>query len=84
MSDAIESHLIEKFEIVERLGKGAYGIVWKAVKRADDKVVALKKVFDAFHNKTDAQRYTNFIFSYWRLPKPDMAINFPIERSVRS
>ena len=57
MSDAIEAHLIEKFEIVRRLGKGAYGIVWQAIKRSDEKVVALKKVFDAFHNKTDAQRY---------------------------
>ena len=57
MSDEIESHLIEKYEIVQRLGKGAYGIVWKAIKRIDKRVIALKKVFDAFHNKTDAQRY---------------------------
>jgi mitogen-activated protein kinase 15 len=38
------------------LGKGAYGIVWKAVYRATKEVVALKKCFDAFQNSTDAQR----------------------------
>ena len=52
-----------------RLGKGAYGIVWKALdKRKDkasssEKVVALKKIFDAFQNSTDAQRtYREIVF----------------------
>ena len=52
-----------------RLGKGAYGIVWKAVdKRKDkaavaEKVVAVKKIFDAFQNSTDAQRtYREIVF----------------------
>ncbi|XP_054620403.1 mitogen-activated protein kinase 15 isoform X2 [Dunckerocampus dactyliophorus] len=34
----------------------AYGIVWKAVDRETGEVVAVKKIFDAFRNKTDAQR----------------------------
>jgi mitogen-activated protein kinase 15 len=54
MSDDIETHVHEKYQIVEKLGMGAYGIVWKAIRRKTNKVVALKKVFDAFHNKTDA------------------------------
>ncbi len=33
----------------------AYGIVWKAVDRKSNEVVALKKIFDAFRNETDAQ-----------------------------
>jgi mitogen-activated protein kinase 15 len=33
----------------------AYGIVWKAVERRTNEVVALKKIFDAFQNSTDAQ-----------------------------
>lgn len=35
---------------------GAYGIVWKAVDRRTGETVALKKIFDAFRNQTDAQR----------------------------
>ena len=33
----------------------AYGIVWKAIDRRTGEVVALKKIFDAFRNQTDAQ-----------------------------
>ena len=40
----------------QRLGKGAYGIVWRALDNRTKKVVALKKIFDAFQNATDAQR----------------------------
>jgi mitogen-activated protein kinase 15 len=36
------------------LGKGAYGIVWKAIERSTKEVVAIKKVFDAFANPVDA------------------------------
>ena len=55
-SDKIESHIIDKYEIIQKLGMGAYGVVWKAQRKKDDRLVAVKKVFDAFHNKTDSQR----------------------------
>lgn len=56
MSEEIERHVVRKFEICQRLGKGAYGIVWKAVEKRSRAVVALKKCFDAFRNATDSQR----------------------------
>ena len=34
----------------------AYGIVWKAIDKQSKRTVALKKIFDAFQNSTDAQR----------------------------
>lgn len=45
-----------RFDVKKRLGKGAYGIVWKAVDKKTKDVVAIKKIFDAFRNQTDAQR----------------------------
>lgn len=56
MSSEVEAHIIRKYEIQTQLGKGAYGIVWRAVDRRTKQVVAVKKIFDAFQNSTDAQR----------------------------
>lgn len=56
MTEEIESGIHEKFEILQIIGKGAYGIVWKAIDRKTSGFVALKKVFEAFQNETDAQR----------------------------
>ncbi|CDQ82155.1 unnamed protein product [Oncorhynchus mykiss] len=73
----VEDHISMKYEIKKRLGKGAYGIVWKAVDRQTGEVVAVKKIFDAFRNRTDAQRTfreimflqvrMNIYFSYQQL-----------------
>eukprot|EP00735_Rhodelphis_limneticus_P014482 TRINITY_DN8513_c0_g1::TRINITY_DN8513_c0_g1_i1::g.3376::m.3376 TRINITY_DN8513_c0_g1::TRINITY_DN8513_c0_g1_i1::g.3376 ORF type:complete len:373 (-),score=46.77,sp/Q54QB1/ERK2_DICDI/62.05/3e-152,Pkinase/PF00069.20/1.5e-73,Pkinase_Tyr/PF07714.12/2.5e-32,Kinase-like/PF14531.1/8e+02,Kinase-like/PF14531.1/0.0021,APH/PF01636.18/28,APH/PF01636.18/0.41 TRINITY_DN8513_c0_g1_i1:142-1260(-) len=54
--DYIEPHILRRYEIQQKLGKGAYGIVWKAIDKKTKEVVALKKIFDAFQNDTDAQR----------------------------
>lgn len=56
MTEEIERHVVRKFEICQRLGKGAYGIVWKGIEKRSRQVVALKKCFDAFRNATDSQR----------------------------
>ncbi|NWW17635.1 MK15 kinase, partial [Falcunculus frontatus] len=39
-----------------RVSPQAYGIVWKAIDRKTGETVAVKKIFDAFRNRTDAQR----------------------------
>jgi len=56
MTEEIEAHILKKYEIQQKLGKGAYGIVWKAIDKRTKHPVALKKNFDAFQNATDAQR----------------------------
>ena len=56
MSDEIDKPVLRRYEVAQKLGKGAYGIVWKAVDKKTKDVVALKKIFDAFQNATDAQR----------------------------
>ena len=63
MSDEVDRHVMRKYDIVQKLGKGAYGIVWRALDKKQKEVVALKKIFDAFQNSTDAQRtYREVIF----------------------
>ncbi|NXN79623.1 MK15 kinase, partial [Bombycilla garrulus] len=52
----VEPLVCRKYEIKRRLGKGAYGIVWRATDRKTGQTVAVKKIFDAFRNRTDAQR----------------------------
>uniref|UniRef100_A0A7S0S0X2 Mitogen-activated protein kinase n=1 Tax=Chlamydomonas leiostraca TaxID=1034604 RepID=A0A7S0S0X2_9CHLO len=54
--EEIDKHILKKYEIQAKLGKGAYGVVWKAIDRKTRETVALKKIFDAFQNATDAQR----------------------------
>ncbi|XP_054446671.1 mitogen-activated protein kinase 15 [Pteronotus mesoamericanus] len=52
----VDPHVAQRYLLKRRLGKGAYGIVWKAVDRRTGEVVAIKKIFEAFRNKTDAER----------------------------
>jgi len=52
----LDDHILQKFDIKKRIGKGAYGIVWRVAYKQTGKVYALKKIFDAFSNATDAQR----------------------------
>eukprot|EP01121_Diplochlamys_sp_Union-15-3_P015179 TRINITY_DN495_c0_g2_i1.p1 TRINITY_DN495_c0_g2~~TRINITY_DN495_c0_g2_i1.p1 ORF type:complete len:278 (-),score=22.71 TRINITY_DN495_c0_g2_i1:3-836(-) len=55
-NDEIDRNILRRYEIVQRIGKGAYGIVWKCLNKKTQDIVALKKIFDAFQNATDAQR----------------------------
>lgn len=56
MSETIDQHVHEQYDITQKVGQGAYGIVWKAIHRKSGNTVALKKCFDAFRNNTDSMR----------------------------
>eukprot|EP01026_Neomeris_dumetosa_P049744 TRINITY_DN4354_c0_g1_i1.p2 TRINITY_DN4354_c0_g1~~TRINITY_DN4354_c0_g1_i1.p2 ORF type:complete len:244 (+),score=27.02 TRINITY_DN4354_c0_g1_i1:277-1008(+) len=56
MSEDIDKRVLRKYEIQQKLGKGAYGVVWKALNKKTKEVVAVKKIYDAFLNQVDAQR----------------------------
>lgn len=64
MAEELEPHILRKFDVLQKLGKGAYGVVWKAIDKQNKQTVALKKVFDAFQNATDAQRTFREVNSY--------------------
>ncbi|KAL3319047.1 hypothetical protein Ciccas_002297 [Cichlidogyrus casuarinus] len=55
-TNQVDAQVLNRFELKKRLGKGSYGVVWKAFDRKKNETVALKKIFDAFRNQTDAQR----------------------------
>jgi mitogen-activated protein kinase 15 len=44
------------------VGKGAYGVVWKAIDKKNRDVVAIKKIFDAYANPIDTKRTFREIF----------------------
>ena len=52
----LDQQILRRYEIISKLGKGAYGIVFRARDKQTGQVVALKKVFGAFQNAIDAQR----------------------------
>jgi mitogen-activated protein kinase 15 len=58
----IEAHIFTRYDIIEKLGKGAYGVVWKATDKSTNEEVALKKIFNAFQNATDSQRTYREVF----------------------
>lgn len=41
-NEEVEKHITRKFEICNRLGKGAYGVVFKATEKRSRAVIALK------------------------------------------
>ena len=42
MSEEIDKHVMRKYEVAQKLGKGAYGIVWKATDKKSKETVALE------------------------------------------
>lgn len=67
----VDGNILAEYTIHKRIGKGAYGIVYKASEKKSRQQVAIKKIFDAFRNKTDAQRtYREILFlkSFQRHP----------------
>ena len=54
--EAVDEQVLLKFELIQKMGRGNYGTVWKAIDKRDRSRVAIKKINSAFHNMIDAQR----------------------------
>lgn len=57
-ADFIDAPVAKKYEMLMRIGRGLYGVVWKANAQEEtaQKQVAIKRMFNAFSNKIDAKR----------------------------
>ena len=53
--ESVEKHVLSRYELCQRLGKGAFGIVWKVIEKKTRRVMALKKCYDAFRSAEDGQ-----------------------------
>lgn len=56
MNDNIDIKIIKNYDMLKKVGKGAYGQVWKCINKKTKSTCALKRIFDAFRNSTDCQR----------------------------
>lgn len=45
---------MQEYQLIERIGKGSFGKVWKAMRKHDGKIVALKKI--DYHNISRSQK----------------------------
>lgn len=60
----MEPHILSRYNLLKKIGSGAYGHVWKVIERRASQThqslppqpLALKKIFDAFQHSVDAQR----------------------------
>ena len=55
--EKLDEQISKRYEVINVIGKGAYGIVWKAFDKhsGSKQLIALKKVFNAFKSSMDAQ-----------------------------
>ena len=55
-NEEIDNDVLRQYEFNQLVGRGTYGVVWKARSKASRKHVAFKKLFHCWRNQTDAQR----------------------------
>jgi hypothetical protein len=48
--EVIDKLIVRKFDLVKQVGKGAYGVVWRAIDKSTHQTVAVKKCFEAFRS----------------------------------
>ena len=64
--------MLKKYNLVKKVGSGAYGHVWKVTDKKSGDTLALKKIFDAFQHSTDAQRTFREIILLQELDHPNI------------
>ena len=57
-ADFYDDDVLKNYELKRRIGRGLYGLVWKAKIKSypSSKPVAIKRMFNAFTNRVDAKR----------------------------
>ncbi|KAH0789838.1 CMGC/MAPK/ERK7 protein kinase [Histomonas meleagridis] len=83
--ERIDKHVLQRYEVLHKIGKGAYGVVWKVMDKVTHNIVALKKIFGAFRNATDAQRtYREITFLRQVTPHPNIVNILNVYKAVNN
>lgn len=64
--------MLKRYNLLKKVGSGAYGHVWKVTDKKTGDTLALKKIFDAFQHSTDAQRTFREITLLQELDHPNI------------
>jgi mitogen-activated protein kinase 15 len=56
MELSLDYRIYKSYRVENKIGKGVYGEVYKVIEKSTEKAFAIKKIFDAFQNLTDAKR----------------------------
>jgi mitogen-activated protein kinase 15 len=52
----LDYHIYKSYRVEGKIGEGVYGEVFRGLEKSSGRVVAIKKIVDAFQNLTDAKR----------------------------
>ena len=52
----MDERILGKYDLIMKMGRGNYGMVWKAIDKRNRGKVAIKKINNAFASVIDAQR----------------------------
>ena len=50
----MDENILAKYDLIMKMGRGNYGMVWKAIDRRNRGKVAIKKINNAFNTLVDA------------------------------
>ena len=52
--EAVDERILGKYDLIMKMGRGNYGMVWKAIDKRNRGKVAIKKINNAFASVIDA------------------------------
>jgi mitogen-activated protein kinase 15 len=84
MFDTLDGKVLRSFEVMKKVGQGAYGQVWKARNKRTGTVCALKKIYEAFRNASDAQKAYREIRYLQKLDHPSIVKLLAVHRPLSS